>query len=670
MKKLLVTYLILLMAVSVRADGDGGTESPFAFGAGARDLALAGTALADGDATTAPYWNASRLAEAEHLSLTAFHTRMFISDVTYQYFGLVVPTMDIGGFGLGVFRLGIDGIERRDAANLYLDDFDDNRLGFYLAYARMISGYNAGLAVNMETHSLDTYSATSSPGLDLSVSRRFVLGNDHFSGFTFSVVGRNLVRPSIELANESVTYPRSFDISLATTLLPNAAWDHNLGLSSALSMVEALDARIALGLEYNVRDMLFLRGGFRDDKLSFGIGLAYSLFNFDYAVVDRDLGTLHMFNLTTSVGKSMTEKRMLKTLERETQFNQLMTERLNSQNEEMIADLTAQGNEFLNRGDYRQAAENFERVLFLTKSNKMDTTQICTLAAETRAKADTYERRLRFEQSLDSAIVRFEHEDYLAAKYLANQALSLYEDSPEAQAVLRKADAAMAQTRSREQVIEEQLLLIDSLVAYGEIDLALSNIAPLVELAPENRSVRLADKKVRFEYLRREATDAYEKSQLPVALDRLEAALKLFPDHQWCVEMKNRITRQIRKTQSAAPVVQTPDATPLNERQRRDVERDYQDGQSLFAGGNLSQAIHKWEKVYALAPDYKSVRDYLVKAYKFMGVELYGQDKLHDAITIWQRAALLNPDDNEIRQYIERTQSEIEKLMELSYDNR
>ncbi|MEW6413160.1 MAG: tetratricopeptide repeat protein [Candidatus Zixiibacteriota bacterium] len=670
MKRLLLTTMFLLMAGNVMADGDGGTESPFALGAGARDLALGGTALADGDATTAPYWNASRLAEAEFLSLTAFHTRLFVSDVTYQYFGLVVPTMDFGGFGLGVFRLGVDDIERRDETNLLLDTFDDNRLGLYLAYARNISGYNAGVAVSLETHSLDTYSATSSPGLDISIGRRFALDYGSLSGLSFNLVGRNLIKPSIELANESVTYPRSFDFSLATKLLPGAAWDHSLSLSSSLSMVEALDATIAMGLEYNLRDMLFLRGGYRDDRLSFGVGLAYSFVNFDYALVDRDMGTLHMFNLTTSFGKSVAEKRQIKAMEREREFNQLMTERLSSQNQEMIADLTKQGNDLLAVGDYRQAAEYFDRALFMMKGNGVDTTDMYTLAVETHARADELDRRILFEQSLDSAMARFESEDYLAAKYLANQALTVIEDSPEALALLNRADSAIAQTRSREQVIEQQLLLIDSLIAYGEIDLALSNIAPLVEMAPDDRSVRLADKKVRFEALRRDATTAYERSNLSVALTRVEAALKLFPDHQWCLDMRNRITRQMTKTQTLPRVVQTSGPQPLSDRQRRDVERDYQDGQSLFAGGNLSQAIQKWETVYTLAPEYKSVRDYLVKAYKFMGVELYGQDKLRDAITVWQRAAVLSPDDAEIRQYIERTQSEIEKLMELSYENR
>ncbi|MEW5995211.1 MAG: hypothetical protein AB1744_12575, partial [Candidatus Zixiibacteriota bacterium] len=147
MKCVLIYILVILLpAGTVVASNDGGTDSPFSFGAGARELSLGGSNLATSDAATAPFWNASRLASAQRLSLAGFHARLYDADVAYQYFGLAVPTLDFGAFGLGVFRLGIGGIEKRDADNLLLGEVDDNRLGFYLAYGRSIWGYDLGLA--------------------------------------------------------------------------------------------------------------------------------------------------------------------------------------------------------------------------------------------------------------------------------------------------------------------------------------------------------------------------------------------------------------------------------------------------------------------------------------------------------------------------------------------
>lgn len=76
MKRVSAYLLFLMLTASAVASGsdDAGTESPFAFGAGARDLSLGGSALAFSDATTAPFWNPSRLARAGYYSLSGFHT--------------------------------------------------------------------------------------------------------------------------------------------------------------------------------------------------------------------------------------------------------------------------------------------------------------------------------------------------------------------------------------------------------------------------------------------------------------------------------------------------------------------------------------------------------------------------------------------------------------------
>jgi len=105
----IIVGLLLLITPSIQA-GDGGTQSPFSLGAGAQDLALGGSGLNAPDPVTAVYWNPSALARVERISLGGFHSRLFESGVAYQYLGTAVPTMDIGSFGFGLFRLGVDGI--------------------------------------------------------------------------------------------------------------------------------------------------------------------------------------------------------------------------------------------------------------------------------------------------------------------------------------------------------------------------------------------------------------------------------------------------------------------------------------------------------------------------------------------------------------------------------
>ena len=99
------------------------------------------------------------------------------------------------------------------------------------------------------------------------------------------------------------------------------------------------------------------------------------------------------------------------------------------------------------------------------------------------------------------------------------------------------------------------------------------------------------------------------------------------------------------------------------------VETAYKTAQEYFKKGDLNEAITHWEKVERLAPNYASVREYLVNAYKFVGVELYSRNDLREAVRVWKKAADINPDNQEIIKYINRTENEIRKLEELSYEH-
>ena len=202
MKAIGLLLAIMALAIPVQAgSGAGGTTSPFSFGAGSRDLALSGADVSSCDFATAAFWNPSRLAQAEQFSLLGFHCRLFDSDIAYQYLGIVAPTMDWGTIGVGVFRLGIDNIERRDAQNVVLGSFDDNRMAYRLAYGRSLGVYNVGASLTLESHSLDSYRSTSTPGIDLSVSRAFKRGWAWIDDLQVSLVARNVVSPSMRLVD-------------------------------------------------------------------------------------------------------------------------------------------------------------------------------------------------------------------------------------------------------------------------------------------------------------------------------------------------------------------------------------------------------------------------------------------------------------------------------------
>jgi len=671
MRVLLQSFLCLIFLTNISSgSGDAGTESPFAFGTGARDLALGGSSLANCDATTAPYWNASGLTGTNRLAISSFLCRLYFSDFSYQYFGLAMPTLDYGNFGLGIFRLGIDGIEKRDASNLLLGEVSDNWLAIYLAYGYSVSNYNLGLALNLEQHSLDSYSSTSSPGLNLSASRNFKLKTKWLPEITASLSGRNILSPRAKLAYKTVDYPVSAEAGVAATLIPPLKWNQSTSISAKLTKTEGINPGLAIGLEHSLYEMFHIRGGLRENKLSAGFGINYRFIKFDYALVDRDLGLLHMFNLMLEFGKSVDEKRKIRDLKREAEFNQLMQKRLTSQSNEMVTELVREGKKFLEDENYDRASTAFDRALFIAQNVGVDTSDIHELAEEARYHLEEARVKKLCQQHLDSATVRFESSDYITARYFVQLALSKCPESRQAIALLDNINNRLNELSVKTQMVERRLSEIDSLVNHGYLGQAYSEVIAISQYETEDIRVRQMLKRVRFEHFRETASSNYLKGNYRKAVIAVDSALALYPGHSYCVELRQEISRIVQVKSPAIKQSTILTTVPPDSELLKKIDKDYQTAQRLFEQGDLAKAIENWEYIEKVAPDYQSVRQYLINAYKFVGIESYSRNQRQKAIGVWEKALDLDPANQEIESYIERARKELEQLEEISYDQK
>lgn len=666
MKRVTFILMAALLAAASATAGDGGTVSPFAWGAGARDLGLGGAGLAICDDATAAFWNPSRLAGAERFSASGFYTQLYETDVVYQYVGIAWPTLDFGSFGLGVFRLGVNGIEQRDASNYRLGEIQENRIAAYLAYGRRISGYDFGLAATIEHHSIGEYTATSSPGINLSLSRSFETHGDLVNDVTVSLVGRNALAQTVDLAGESSEYAVGIDMAASLGLLPDGQGIPRATLSTAYSKADYIEGRFSVGLEYDLAGLLQLRSGLRGSRFAGGVGLSYHGFRFDYAYVDRDLDGLHTFSLTTSLGASVDERRELRARRRETEFNSAMTERLTERNRRAVEEIAAQSKVAEESGDLRRAAQLLDRALFMARGSGLDTVTISRKLAEYTETLAASERRARFNQLSDSAGTLFDRQDYLGARYYAEQALQQMPGDPEATQLRHKIDRAIAESSQREKLIEQRLWAIDSLLGYARYAEAKSALNSLLSLAPENRQVQAAHRRVLSAFWQERAREAYEQKDYPSTLAALDSIFSFLPDLEWAKEMKRRVTYEQSHATAAQPTTTAgPELSPELARQAGEI---YHRAQEAFRDGDLQTAVEGWEQVERIAPGYQSVREYLVNAYRFLGVEYYGKGDLAAAVAVWMKAARLAPNNDEIRAYIQRAESELHKLRELSYE--
>jgi tetratricopeptide (TPR) repeat protein len=670
MRTLLTIFTVLLLAVSLQAGSGsaGGTTSPFGLGAGSRDLALSGADMSSCDFAVAAFWNPSRLAQAEQFSLSGFHCRLFESDVAYQYFGVVVPTMDWGSVGIGVFRLGIDNIERRDADNMLTGSFGDNRMAYRLAYGRALGAYDIGVSLNLESHSLDNYRATSTPGADIAVSRVFDRAFPWMDNLRLSVVAHNVISPSMRLVDQTTKYPTEFQAGVSTRISFGSAHSQSLEISGMMARADAAPSSAAFGLEYSLIEVLKLRTGMRDDKMSFGAGLSFRGVSFDYALVDRDLAALHMVTLTASFGKPMSDRKKLRSDRREAAFTQAMNDRLEQRNRSLIGQLIEQGRKSLSDQDFATAFAAFDRALFLSRSDGLDTTEVSTLALNARDQMIALDNARLLSADLDSARTRLSGSDYLGCQYFAGLALNIDSTSSEAQSLQQQARDLLAQLASQKDIAQRQAWMIDSLLSYGFQSKALTLARTLAREMPSEPLAELTLKKAEFEFWKASSASLFAGQDYADALTSLDSALLRFPDQKWCLDLKEQCHQRLIGAEAAGSTAEKP-APAMSRELLKEIAGLYTRAQDDFQRGDLQSAISGWEKVEREAPNYQSVRQYLLKAYRFVGVELYGKNQLQAAMTVWKKALFIAPGNAEIAAYAKRTQNEIDKLKELSVAN-
>ena len=93
-------------------------------GVGARAQALGAAFSAVANDGTAIYWNPAGLGQIAYPHIALMHAERFAGEINYDFAGAVFPYRSQTTFGLGVIRMGIDGIP--DTRNALIDSIQAN----------------------------------------------------------------------------------------------------------------------------------------------------------------------------------------------------------------------------------------------------------------------------------------------------------------------------------------------------------------------------------------------------------------------------------------------------------------------------------------------------------------------------------------------------------------
>ncbi|MBM3328752.1 MAG: hypothetical protein FJY67_04645 [Calditrichaeota bacterium] len=321
----LVMSLTSVIAPVHGADVIGRYGGDFMGGAGARRLALGGAGAALGGDLWSLFWNPSGLAEVQRTEAALMHSERFTGVVDYDVLGFAVPRPDATVEALGALRLGVNGIPftRLERPNDPLTGgnrveidrvVSDGEYAFYVARAgRSVADlplagrldYRWGLAPKLLFKHIGNYRAYGL-GLDLGVGKSFVgtvpveagIGVRDLLGsiLAWEQTGRKEVIPSTLRAGIAAR----LDLPpLEAVLTPLADVVYRFDLAGGSDA-----ASLHYGAEYLVRDIVALRVGSDDGRLTLGGGLALSAVAIDYGFIGHDdLGDSHRISLTARWGR-------------------------------------------------------------------------------------------------------------------------------------------------------------------------------------------------------------------------------------------------------------------------------------------------------------------------------------------------------------------------------
>ena len=248
-------------------------------------MAMGGAFSSIADDATAPFWNPAGLPWIGNQEISGSHANLFGSDIKDDFAAFVLPLGPQHAAAVDWYHSGFKDTEL---------DFGENRID--LAYGRKMAPFlSAGVTGKYLTRN------TSLDGV--SVRRGHGFGAD----FGLLVVPHDRARIALTLqdafdtklvytegAGTVLAYPRSLRLGASYRVLKDAI------------VALDLDGRYHLGAEYRILDLLALRAGLQEDPdggdgvtTSFGAGIKYGVFRFDYARVDHPvLGSTNHFGLS------------------------------------------------------------------------------------------------------------------------------------------------------------------------------------------------------------------------------------------------------------------------------------------------------------------------------------------------------------------------------------
>ncbi len=582
----LAFVMIVWLTVPILAETpeDGGGESLFSLGTGARAFALGGASTAKPSSFTAIFWNPAYLDFVPKMEAGFFHTA-FLLDTPYDFASFTFPTLRVGTFSGGFFRIATGGIMEYDVYGVAGETFSFSQERFLFGYGKeLFDNGSAGLLLKVDHQGMLGSSATGI-GFDAALSHSFSGDNEYLSSLRTGIVVRNLISPSLKLLTETNTYPISLVVGLSRDfeLQPG----HTITPLLDIEKMRYHKVRMRMGAEYNYNTYLAFRGGFDTGRSAASFGLGIKLKNgigFDYALREWEFQTQHLFSLNYSFGLSRDEKIALEKEREEERIAQEIQENFEAKRKTEIEKHTRNARRFFEEEDYFASLNEWQQVLAWDEDN--------TFARESITEIMEILDTLQEERNIDAATKA-------ATKELFDVAILYYTEKRYPEAISsweRVLEIDPGHSLSQEYIdrarVEVQSLIrshsdrAGRLIGAGDYTGALNEYHVALRYDPQNLEIlggiRKSQDLIRSNESFRQGLTFYLNEDLESAIGSFQRAIELNPDNimvkDYLTEAESRLGGEVGELQP-------------------EFEKDYLAGVDLYLQGQYAEAIEIWESI-------------------------------------------------------------------------
>jgi tetratricopeptide (TPR) repeat protein len=656
-----ILTLVALAPAALQA-GSYGTELPFVAGTGARPSALGLAATSLTGEPSLQYYNPASLAKLQYKTFEFYRTTFFDSKSVYHTAQYAHPMLNYGTLAVSVLRLDVGEIEERDIYNNLLStDLKNAQTRVLLGYAHSLhSALAAGVNLKIDNQSFAGYSG-SGVGMDLGFLATKAFAEESFFEYVRGGLSiQNLIEPSVKLDQDDVADPLS--VAFGASAVASAG---RIGFVTAIDVVAPRFSpyQFRFGQEVGYADILAVRFGFDGSTPTFGAGAEWRNVAVDYAFRSEDLGSNHRISVVIRFGSSVDERleagRMALEAELDRQINSKMTELESSQ----LSETMRRADDLFAQGKYPQAAGQYELALLWDADNDLARSRIETC---------------RYYGEMAQAQSSMKEENFLEALYYLRQALSRSPDDPEVTALITECNRQIRRQTDHTEMIDRMLKRSIDLYATRRFVEAQAGFREVLNLNPDNKLAAEYEQKsyANIQNLKHrlvvEANNLADRGDYAAAVNALEQAQHYDPSDESLVARIHELDAKQREAErrqaardraTATPRVRPPVASPKSPAVDRSLlEPKYNEGLRSFEKGDFDAAVRRFHEVWAVAPDFHNVQELLTKAYLFMGMKKYSEEKYGEAIVIWERALTVAPDNSKAKRYLQKAKEEASRL--------